>query len=156
MSDTQKSLHKLKEDNYVITSFSNSLSKIGFDYTDKFIFVKRIEGVSGTRIREAVMSGEFSSVRDMMPEKTIEVLSREKDSIIFGKRNWDWILYNANNLDLSKLNLFNERLSSELVSKIPFNGINVFTVVGREYSRNIFHDKPRGLRTNDNVSKCIH
>ena len=112
---------KLKEDNYVITSFSNSLSKIGFDYTDKFIFVKRIEGVSGTRIREAVMSGEFSSVRDMMPDKTIEVLSREKDSIIFGKRNWEWIIYNANNLELAELNLFNEKLASELVSRRPFD-----------------------------------
>ena len=111
---------KLKEDNYVITSFSNSLSKIGFDYEGKFIFVKRIKGVSGTRIREAVMSGEFSSVSDMMPQKTIDVLSRDKDSIIFGKRKWDWILYNANNLDLSTLNLFNDKLASEIMSKRPF------------------------------------
>lgn len=115
---------KLKEDNYVITSFSNSLSKIGFDYAEKFIFVKRIEGVSGTRIREAVMSGEFDSVHDMMPAKTIEVLSRDKDSIIFAKRKWDWIVYNANNLDLSKLNLFNEKLASTLMSKRPFNNKN--------------------------------
>ena len=48
---------KLDEDNYVIVSLSKSLKKIGFDFKDKFIFVKRIEGVSGTKIREAVISG---------------------------------------------------------------------------------------------------
>ncbi|MBQ9026825.1 MAG: nucleotidyltransferase family protein [Methanobrevibacter sp.] len=105
---------KLKEDNYVIASFANSLSKIGFDYRNKFIFVERIEGVSGTRIREAVMSGKFDSVRDMMPEKTIEVLTNNQDSIIFGKRLEDEIVYNANNLDLSGLNLLNEKLSSQI------------------------------------------
>ena len=115
---------KLKEDNYVITSFSNSLSKIGFDYRDKFIFVERIEGVSGTKIREAVMSGEFDSVRNMMPEKTIEVLTRDKDSIIFGKRLEDAIISNANNLDLSKLNLLNDKLASEIESKRPFDNMD--------------------------------
>ena len=39
---------KLIEDNYVIVSFSNSLSRVGFDFKDKFIFVERIDGVSGT------------------------------------------------------------------------------------------------------------
>ena len=68
---------KLEEDNYVITSFANSLSKIGFDYTDKFIFVERIEGVSGTLIRESILEDNFENVMDMMPQKTIEVLKRE-------------------------------------------------------------------------------
>lgn len=114
---------KLKEDNYVITSFSNSLSKIGFDYTGKFIFVERIGGVSGTRIREAVMSGEFDSVRDMMPQKTIEVLS-DSSSIIYGKRLEDKIIDNANNMDLSKLNLLNDKLASEITSKRNFDTID--------------------------------
>lgn len=114
---------KLKEDNYVITSFSNSLSKIGFDYTGKFLFVKRIEGVSGTKIREAVMSGEFDSVRDMMPQKTIEILS-DRDSIIYGKRLEDRIIDNANNLDLSKLNLLNDKLASEIISKRSFDTLD--------------------------------
>ena len=105
---------KLKEDNYVIASFANSLSKIGFDYKDKFIFVERIEGVSGTRIREAVMTGEFESVRDMMPAKTIEVLSENSDSIIFGKRLEDNIVDNANNCDLASLNLLNEKLACQI------------------------------------------
>ena len=115
---------KLKEDNYVITSFSNSLSKIGFNYKDKFIFVKRIGGVSGTRIREAVMSGEFDSVRDMMPDKTVEVLTRDKDSIIFSKRLDDVIIDNANNLDLNNLNLLNDKLALKIESKRPFNTLN--------------------------------
>ena len=115
---------KLKEDNYVITSFSNSLSKIGFDYAGKFIFVERIGGVSGTKIREAVMSGEFDSVREMMPQKTIDVLTSDKDSIIFGKRLEDNIIDNANNLDLSELNLLNDKLASEIESKRPFDDLS--------------------------------
>ena len=86
--------------------------------------MERIEGVSGTRIREAVMSGNFSTVKDMMPQKTIDVLTNHNDSIIFKKRMWDWILYNANNLDLESLNLFSDKLASEMISKRPFNNID--------------------------------
>ncbi len=139
---------KLKEDNYVITSFANSLSKIGFDYTDKFIFVKRIEGVSGTRIREAVMSGEFSSVRDMMPKKTIEVLTRDKDMIIFGKRLDDEIISNANDLELRDLNLLNDKLASDIISKRPFNTLDdVFDAIPQGFST---HFKQRILSILEN------
>ena len=105
---------KLEEDNYVITSFSNSLSKIGFDYKDKFIFVERIEGVSGTLIRESILEDNFDKVLDMMPQKTIEVLKREikNDGIIYGIRDEESILNTANNYsfdDLSSLNMFNEK-----------------------------------------------
>ena len=124
IEDIDKYTLKLKEDNYVITSFANSLSKIGFDYTDKFIFVKRIEGVSGTRIREAVMTGEFESVRNMMPQKTIEVLSDNKDSIIFGKRLEDRIVDNANNCDLASLNLLNDKLASQIKSYGAFDTLD--------------------------------
>lgn len=143
---------KLKEDNYVITSFANSLSKIGFDYTEKFIFVKRIEGVSGTRIREAVMSGEFSSVRDMMPEKTIEVLTRDKDCIIFGERLDDVIVDNANDMDLGDLNLLNDRIASEIISNRPFNDLDeVFDAIPQGFST---HFKQRILSILENpISK---
>ena len=67
---------KLEEDNYVITSFANSLSKIGFDFKDKFLFVERIEGVSGTLIRQSILDDNFDGVLDMMPEKTVEVLKQ--------------------------------------------------------------------------------
>jgi len=119
---------KLEEDNYVITSFSNSLSKIGFDYKDKFIFVERIEGVSGTLIRESILEDNFDNVLDMMPPKTIEVLKREikNDSIIYGIRDVDKILDTANNYsldELSNLNLFNEKLARNIIDNRPFNSI---------------------------------
>ena len=120
---------KLEEDNYVITSFSNSLSKINFDYRDKFIFVKRIEGVSGTLIRQAIMDNNFNNVLDMMPEKTIEVLKREieNDSIIYGIRNEESILNTANNYsftELSDLNLFNEKLARNIIDNRPYSDLN--------------------------------
>ena len=119
---------KLEEDNYVITSFSNSLSKIGFDFTGKFIFVERIEGVSGTLIRESILEDNFDNVLDMMPSKTIEVLKREikNDAIIYGLRDEDSILDTANNYtfeDLSELNLFNEKLAQNIVDNRPFSNI---------------------------------
>ena len=120
---------KLKEDNYVIVSFSNSLSKINFDYAGKFIFVERIEGVSGTLIRQSIQEDNFDEVMDMMPSKTIEVLKREikNDGIIFGIRNEDAILDTANNFDydeLAKLNLFNEKLAKNIVDARSFDAID--------------------------------
>ena len=120
---------KLEEDNYVITSFSNSLSKIGFDYTDKFIFVERIEGVSGTLIRESIQKDNFDDVLDMMPSKTIEVLKREikKDAIIYGIRDVESILDTANNFtfeDLSNLNLFNDKLAKSIVDNRPYDNLD--------------------------------
>ena len=139
---------KLKEDNYVITSFSNSLSKIGFDYKDKFIFVKRIGGVSGTKIREAVTNGEFESVKDMMPDKTIEVLTNDKKSIIFSKRLDGSIIDNANNLDLKNLNLLNDKLALEIESKRPFNNMDeVFSAIPQGFST---HFKQRILSILEN------
>ena len=119
---------KLEEDNYVITSFSNSLSKIGFDYKNKFIFVKRIEGVSGTLIRESILNDNFDAVTDMMPSKTIEVLKREisNNSIIYGIRDVDSILDTANNYsleELSSLNLFNDKLAKNIVDNGPYDDL---------------------------------
>ena len=120
---------KLEEDNYVITSFSNSLSKIGFDFKGKFIFVERIGGVSGTLIRESIMSNNFDDVMDMMPSKTIEVLKREisNDGIIYGVRDVETILNTANNYsfdELSALNLFNDKLAKNIIENRPFDNID--------------------------------
>ncbi|MEE0939686.1 nucleotidyltransferase family protein [Methanobrevibacter sp.] len=120
---------KLEEDNYVITSFANSLSKIGFDYTDKFLFVERIGGVSGTLIRQSIIEDNFSNVFDMMPQKTIDVLKDaiKNDLIIYGVRDEDTILDTANNFtfeQLSNLNLFNEKLAKNIVDNRPFNDID--------------------------------
>ena len=120
---------KLEEDNYVITSFANSLSKIGFDFKDKFIFVERIGGVSGTLIRESILEDNFDKVLDMMPPKTIEVLKREikNDSIIYGIRDADRILETANQYsfdDLAGLNLFSDKLAQSIVENRPFDNID--------------------------------
>ena len=120
---------KLEEDNYVITSFSNSLSKIGFDFKSKFIFVERIGGVSGTLIRQSIIEDNFDDVVDMMPSKTIEVLKREikNDAIIYGLRDIEKILGTANDYsfeELSALNLFNDKLARNIVDNRPFKNID--------------------------------
>ena len=120
---------KLEEDNYVIVSFSNSLSKIGFDFENKFIFVERIEGVSGTLIRQSIMDNNFDDVEDMMPSKTIDVLKREikNGGIIFGIRDEESILETANTFtfdQLSGLNLFDDKLAQKIIDNRPFSDIN--------------------------------
>jgi predicted nucleotidyltransferase len=119
---------KLEEDNYVITSFSNSLSKIGFDYTNKFLFVERIGGVSGTLIRQSILEDNFDDVLDMMPAKTVEVLKDaiRNDSIIYGIRDEEAILETANEFSfnqLAGLNLFNEKLAQNIVDGRPFDNL---------------------------------
>ena len=120
---------KLEEDNYVITSFSNSLSKIGFDYKNKFLFVERIGGVSGTLIRQSILEDNFDDVLDMMPAKTVEVLKDaiKNDSIIYGIRDEDAILNTANDFtfnQLASLNLFNEKLAQNIIDNRPFDNLD--------------------------------
>ena len=120
---------KLEEDNYVITSFANSLSKIGFDFKDKFLFVERIEGVSGTLIRQSILEDNFDDVLDMMPAKTVEVLKQaiKDDDIIFGIRDVESILDTANNFSfkqLANLNLFNEKLAQNIIDNRPFDNVD--------------------------------
>lgn len=119
---------KLEEDNYVIVSFANSLSKIGFDFKEKFLFVERIGGVSGTLIRQAIMENNFSEVLDMMPDKTIEVLKDaiDNDLIIYGIRDEESILNTANNYsfdELSDLNMFNEKLARNIADNRSFDNV---------------------------------
>ena len=131
---------KLEEDNYVIASFSNSLSKINFDYENKFIFVKRIEGVSGTLIRQSIVENNFDKVKDMMPDKTIEVLKHEiaNDNLIYNVRDEEAILNTANTFDfdtLASLNMFNERLANTIFNNAPFDNVDeVQKVIGRGFS----------------------
>ncbi len=112
---------KLEEDNYVIVSFSKSLKKIGFDFKNKFIFVPRIEGVSGTLIRKATTENNLELVKDMLPIETINVLEREisnNHAPLHDYRNEDIILDAANNLsftELTNLNFFNEKLANKLI-----------------------------------------
>ena len=132
--DTKEVIYKgkLEEDNYVIVSFSKSLKKIGFDFKDKFIFVPRIEGVSGTLIRKACSENNLDSVKSMLPSETLRILEREINedrAPLHDLRVEEHIIDSANNLsfeDLLKLNFFNEKLANELVEKReekPFESI---------------------------------
>lgn len=114
---------KLEEDNYVIASLSKSLKKIGFNFKNKFLFIKRIEGVSGTLIREATISGNFLEVTKMLPSSTIDILKneiKENRAPLHMSRDIESILNSANNLsfdELSNLNLIDIKTAEKLVDK---------------------------------------
>lgn len=154
---------KLEEDNYVIVSFSKSLKKIGFDFNNKFIFVKRIEGVSGTLIRKAISEGNFENVGSMMPKETIDVLKREisrNACPLHNIRYDEMILDNANNLsfdELTSLNLFNNDLANKFMEyrkKSPFESVNdVKNIISQGFST---HYQTRVLSVLEaNISKKI-
>lgn len=140
---------KLHEDNYVIVSLSKSLTKINFDFKDKFIFVKRIEGVSGTKIRETVLEGNFESVRNMLPPETIEVLKREIDANrapLHDIRDEKGIIETVNHGSetyLKSLTLLDDRTVQNIVEGRPFERIaDIEDCISRGFSR---HFKTRIL-----------
>lgn len=132
---------KLEEDNYVIVSLSKSLTKIGFNFKNKFIFVERITGVSGTLIREAIASGNFEEVKEMMPQETINVLKREialDRCPLHNLRFEEEIIHNANNLslqELSKLNLLNEKSAQKFIDLREEKSFNDIEDVKKAISR---------------------
>ncbi|MDR2623132.1 MAG: nucleotidyltransferase family protein [Methanobrevibacter sp.] len=114
---------KLKEDNYVIASLSKSMHKINFDFRNKFIFIKRIENVSGTRIRKAIQIGDFTDLEKSVPKETINILKREMNedkAPFYDLRSFDNILNSVNNLsyeDLNSLNLIDEKTAINFIKK---------------------------------------
>lgn len=140
---------KLEEDNYVIVSFSKSLKKIGFDFKDKFIFVKRIEGVSGSLIRESIVNNSLEDVKSMMPPETISILKREINknrAPLHNLRLDEKIIDNANNLsfkELSNLNFFNDELANKF---IEFRKNNSFKSID-----DVLNILPYGFSTNFNA-----
>jgi len=140
---------KLHEDNYVIVSLSKSLKKINFDFKDKFIFIERIEGVSGTKIREAVLNQNFESVGNMLPQQTIEILEREMDANrapLHNLRNEEGIIELVNNSSdeyLRSLTLLDDRTVNNIIKGRPFkNTAEVEECISRGFSR---HYKTRIL-----------
>ncbi|MBP2046261.1 putative nucleotidyltransferase [Methanobacterium aggregans] len=140
---------KLDEDNYVIVSLSKSLKKIGFDFKDKFIFIERIEGVSGTKIREAVLSGHLEDAEDMLPSETIQVLRREIDAgraPLHNLRDADGILQRVNESsqdELRSLALMDDKTSKSLIENRPFYSLGeVETAISQGFSR---HHRQRVL-----------
>lgn len=121
---------KLDEDNYVIVSLSKSLKKIGFDFRGKFIFLKRVEGVSGSKIRESIISGDLRHTMDMLPPETIEILQREMDqghAPLHNLRDVNGILERANNSsihDLKSLALLDDNTAVALIKNRPFNTLS--------------------------------
>ncbi|MBI4814275.1 MAG: nucleotidyltransferase family protein [Methanobacterium sp.] len=133
---------RLNEDNYVIVSLSKSLTKIGFNFQDKFIFVPRLEGISGTVIREAVVSGVLESAEEMLPSETIKILNGEIEkgrAPLHQLRDEETILHVANNAtvpDLKSLSLLDERTIENIIDKRPFNAMNEITsCIARGFSR---------------------
>jgi predicted nucleotidyltransferase len=140
---------KLDEDNYVIVSLSKSLHKIGFDFKDKFIFIERIEGVSGTKIRNAVQSSNLDNVRDMLPEETIKILKGEmsdEKAPLHQVRDHEKVLRRVNESSLSdirSLALIDERTAQSFIDKRPFKNLDdISNSISRGFSR---HHKNRVL-----------
>lgn len=140
---------KLDEDNYVIVSLSKSLKKIGFDFKDKFLFIKRIEGVSGTKIRESVLSGHLEDAEDMLPHETIEVLRREMDTErapLHDLRDVEGILQRVNESsqdELRSLALMDDKTADSLIENRPFYSLEeVESAISQGFSR---HHRQRVL-----------
>jgi predicted nucleotidyltransferase len=140
---------KLDEDNYVIVSLSKSLTKIDFDFKDKFLFIKRLEGISGTKIRENVGVGDLNAVETMLPPETMKILERE---IEYGRapldqlRNYSGIIDRVNNSDINELKsltMMDERTVMSLIENRPFKTIaELEKSISRGFSR---HHKNRVL-----------
>ena len=133
---------KLQEDNYVIVSLSKSLSRIDFDFQDKFIFVPRLEGVSGTIIREAVVSGKINSAKQFLPTETIKILKKEiklDRAPLNQVRDVEGILYTANKstvTDLKLLSIIDDRTRESILNRRPFESISeLLGCVARGFSR---------------------
>ena len=121
---------KLDEDNYVIVSLSKSLTKLNFEFENKFIFIKRLEGISGTKIRENVRDGDLNAVVKMLPPETTKILQREIEA---GRapmdelRNCEGILNRTNNSDiheLKSLTMMDERTLMSIIENRPFKTIS--------------------------------
>lgn len=117
---------KLSNDDYVIVSLSKSLTKVGFDYKDKFIFIPRIEGVSGTQIREDVTYGNYENISNMLPKQTIKILDEEiknQHAPLHNIRAWELLLRNVNTLNKDRINnltLIDDKTKSNIINHRPF------------------------------------
>ena len=120
---------KLSNDDYVIVSLSKSLTKINFNFKNKFIFVPRLENVSGTKIRQLVSNGQVDELDDMLPQETINILKKEisdDHAPLHDTRATNQLLNNVNNFsekDLNNLNLIDSQTVDNILKNRPFNTI---------------------------------
>ena len=117
---------KLNNDDYVIVSLAKSLTKINFDFKNKFIFVPRLENVSGTKIREMVTNGQVDQLDDMLPQETIDLLKEEislEHAPLHDTRAYSTLLDNVNTFseeELSNLNLMDDETVGNILKNRPF------------------------------------
>ncbi len=122
---------KLEIDNYVIASMSQTLYKLkkeGINYNPKFLFVKRLEGISGTKIRELIKRGKFEEAKKYLPETTIKILEEKykKGELKFLHRFEDRILETVNNYDLYKY--LPEKVAQILEKNRPYESIDEINI----------------------------
>ena len=121
---------KLNNDDYVIVSLAKSLTKINFNYKDKFIFIPRLENVSGTKIREYVSNNRFDELTDMLPQNTIDMLKSEielNQAPLHEYRAENLLLHNVNNLsddELSNLTLMDSDSVENILNHRPFDNVD--------------------------------
>ncbi|KZX15820.1 nucleotidyltransferase family protein [Methanobrevibacter filiformis] len=159
---------KLEEDNYVIVSLSKSLTNINFNFKNKFIFIERIKGVSGTLIRQAINSNNLNNVNDMLPPESIAILKREireGRAPLHNIRYDEEIINSANKLsfdELTSLNLLNENTANNIINireNKPFTTVEeVGSSISQGFSSHFKHRVLSVLETklnNDIISNYI-
>lgn len=157
---------KLNNDDYVIVSLAKSLTKINFNFKNKFIFVPRLENVSGTKIRELVSNGHVDELDDMLPQETIELLKKEiseNHAPLHDTRAYSRLLNNVNTFtedELFNLNLIDSQTVENILDNRPFNNIQeLLDNITQGFSK---HRKQRILSVlevgifNDEVHKYIN
>lgn len=156
---------KLDEDNYVIVSLSKSLKKIKFDFKNKFLFIKRVEGVSGTKIREAILNSNLKMVEDMLPLESIKILNREINHLrapLNNIRDSKTILSRVNEdsmEDIERLALIDNKTVNALLLNRPFKNLdeiqNLITQgFSRHYKQRILSSMEAGI-FKDTIHKYI-
>ena len=121
---------KLNNDDYVIVSLAKSLTKINFNFKNKFIFVPRLENVSGTKIRELVSNGQVDQLDDMLPQETIDLLKEEMSlnhAPLHETRAYSSLLNNVNSFskeELMNLNLIDSDTVENILSNRPFDNVD--------------------------------
>lgn len=121
---------KLSNDDYVIVSLAKSLTKLNFNYKGKFIFIPRLENVSGSSIREKISNKDFDNLDDMLPQYTIDTLKkqiRDSKAPLHEYRADNILLDNVNSLtsnQLSELTLMDDQTVENLVQNRPFDNVS--------------------------------
>ncbi|MBR3214385.1 MAG: nucleotidyltransferase family protein [Methanosphaera sp.] len=121
---------KLSNDDYVIVSLAKSLTKLDFDYKGKFIFIPRLENVSGSLIREKISNKDFDNLDDMLPQNTIDTLKKaisESKAPLHEYRAERILLDNVNTFDeekLSSLTLMDDKTVENIINNRPFEDVS--------------------------------